>query len=412
MAIALHKHALQMNDTVGSSTEQDAPKSVVSPHGWTLAREALTPQLAAEWDALAAQGVASPYQSRLWVEGFVRHVSFARQDAHVLITMRDGIGVLIGLFPLIMRAGKLGVVASFVGEKHANFHMPLITPELIARLDTKLSHHLLKDMGKLLPSVDAFSFFNQPRTWNGQPTPLACLAAWNGTQPAYGLSLEPDAEAAMTRAMSKHARKNLRGKRRKLDEMGRIWLMRADSAADVARISDAFVQQKTERFSELGIEDPFTETGIMDFLRDGAQGNTPALVWHALMLDERVIATFVGAIDGRRYSGMATSFISDTQIGRYSPGEALVAELIALQAAEQRTVFDLGVGDARYKASFCDMIEPMVETVMPITVRGYGILAMLQLKRMAKQTGIVMQRRNPVMARLLRKLIFRSAQGA
>jgi CelD/BcsL family acetyltransferase involved in cellulose biosynthesis len=412
MAVALQELALQMNDTKGSAQEQRVQTSALSPHGWTLAREAMSPALAAEWDALAAEGVASPYQARGWVDAFIRHVSAAKGDDHAIITVRDEAGMLAGLFPLTLRRGKLGMIACFVGDKHANYHMPLIAPALAARLDTALTRRLMREIGKLMPSVDAFSFFNQPLNWNGKPTPLACLAVWNGTQPAYALRLEPDAESAISRAMSKHARKNLRVKRRKLGEMGRIWLLRAGTEAELERITLAFAVQKTIRFSQLGIDDPFSEPGIMDFLRDVAPDTTQSLVWHALMMDERVIATFVGAIDANRYSGMATSFVDDAQIGRYSPGEALVAELIASQADEARTVFDLGVGDARYKASFCDVREPMVETVLPLTARGYTILAALRLKHLAKQTGMALQERAPGLAKSLRKLISGRSRGA
>jgi CelD/BcsL family acetyltransferase involved in cellulose biosynthesis len=370
--------------------------------GWKAAREVMSAGLAREWDALASSGVASPYQSRRWVEGFIAHAGEAG-DHHALITLRGESGALTGLFPFVLRQGKLGRTASFVGDKHANWHMPLMAPALSASLDTARSHRLLREIGALLPDIDAFTFINQPKSWNGAPAPLACLAAWAGTQPAYGLDISEGGEAAMARAMSKHARKNLRNKRRKLDEMGRLTLLQARSTSEIELVSASFARQKAERFAELGIPDPFAAPGMMDFLRSGAEGEAPALVWHALMLEERPIAVFVGAVDAGRYSGMATSFVADPEIARYSPGEALLAELITAQAQAGRRMFDLGVGEARYKSSFCDLVEPVVETVMPLTARGHAIMAALQMKRMAKQAGIILQRRNPGLARLARR---------
>jgi CelD/BcsL family acetyltransferase involved in cellulose biosynthesis len=400
--------ALQMDETGCAMRDNGTAAQASLWH--SMAQEGLSPSLAREWDMLAAQGVASPYQSRLWVEGFMAHAGQAG-DEHVLITIRDGGGALTGLFPLVLRRGGLGRIASFIGDKHANYHMPLIAPALAASLDTPRSHRLLREMGGLLPDLDAFCFFNQPKTWNATPAPLACLAAWAGTQAAYGLDISEGGEAAMARAMSKHARKNLRNKRRKLEEMGRISLLQARTHTQIDMLSAAFAQQKAERFADLGISDPFAAPGMMKFLRDGAEGETPALVWHALMLDERPIAVFVGTVDAIRYSGMATSFIADPDIARYSPGEALLAELITAQAEAGRRMFDLGVGEARYKTSFCDLVEPVVETVMPMTARGYGVMAALQMKRMAKQAGIILQRRNPALARVARRLLRQGGGG-
>jgi CelD/BcsL family acetyltransferase involved in cellulose biosynthesis len=399
--------ALQMNETDIPVGAQTTAGPALRSH---VAREELSADLAHEWDGLAALGVASPYQSRAWVEGFIAHAADAG-DEHAFITLRDGRGVLTGLFPLVLRQGRTGRTASFIGDKHANWHMPLMTPALAASLDTVGSHRLLREIGALLPGLDAFSFINQPKSWNDVPSPLACLAAWTGTQAAYGLDISEGGEAAMARAMSKHARKNLRNKRRKLDEMGRISLFQARTESEIAKVSAAFSRQKAERFAELGIPDPFAAPGMMEFLRLGAEVDAPALVWHALMLEERPIAVFVGAVDAIRYSGMATSFIAEPEIARYSPGEALLAELITAQASAGRRIFDLGVGEARYKSSFCDRVEPVVETVMPLTARGYGIMAGLQMKRMAKQAGLILQRRNPALARIARRLLRQGGGG-
>jgi CelD/BcsL family acetyltransferase involved in cellulose biosynthesis len=416
MASALPDLALQMENLGGQDAARDqASRIVTTVHGWRLAREILSPSLEAEWDALFARADASPYQRRGWVQGMMRHVGDARGDAHAIITLRGGEGELAGLFPLRVRTARLGCVAGFIGDKHANYQMPLLARQEAARLDARASHRLLKDIGRLLPGVDALSFINQPRKWCDGPGPLACLATWNGTQPAYALSLEPDAETALNRAMSKHARKILRAKRRKLEEMGPIRLLRAQTPEEIDRVIRAFTEQKAQRFADKGIEDPFAEPGVMDFLREAAlppagdaTAGEPAILWHALMLDNRIIATFAGAVDARRYAGMATSFAPDADIARHSPGEVLLAELVAEQAAAGRTMFDLGVGEARYKASFCDLVEVMAETVMPLTARGYVILAALQIKRMARQAGIVIERRNPRLARFIRGVLLRS----
>jgi CelD/BcsL family acetyltransferase involved in cellulose biosynthesis len=401
--------ALQMDETGGHAAP--ASEVALADAPLNVAWEDLTDRLAHEWDALFALGVASPYQSRRWIQSYMAQVGAAQGDTHAFVTLREESGGLAALFPLVLRQTRLGRVASFIGDKHANFHMPLMMRSLSGSLDARRSHALLRDIGRLLPGLDAFSFFNQPKNWNGAPAPLACLAAWTGSQPVYALDISEGGEASMARVMSKHGRKNLRAKRRRLDDMGSIGLHRACTATEIMTLSSAFAAQKSARFADLGISDPFAAPGMMEFLRDAAKGEDPAVVWHALMLDERPIAIFVGAVDSRRYSGMATSFVADPEIAKYSPGEALLAELITDQADSGRAMFDLGVGEARYKASFCDMVEPVLETVMPLSARGHAILAALQLKRMAKQAGIILQNRNPRLARIARRVLRQGGGG-
>jgi CelD/BcsL family acetyltransferase involved in cellulose biosynthesis len=51
---------------------------------------------------------------------------------------------------------------------------------------------------------------------------------------------------------------------------------------------------------------------------------------------------------------MATSFDMASEIAKTSPGEILLVDLIKLKCHAGITVFDLGVGEARYKTTICD----------------------------------------------------------
>lgn len=398
---------LQMNEAgTPAANDRHSPRDA-TPCGWVVACEIPSAELAGEWDALSAEGVASPYQSRSWVMSFLETAAKAAGQEPAIMTVRGADGALLGLFPLVVKTGRMGRIASFVGDKHANYHLPLLKPEFAATLAPRQCQQLMRAMGQQLPGLDAFVFINQPRRWNGIVPPLVALAAWNGAQPAYALSLLPDGEAAMERAMSTHARKAMRNKRRRLEDMGRITLLKAVTSDEINRVAEAFLEQKAARFADLGIADPFAEEGVMTMLTTAAmprEGAEPSILWHALMLDGRIIASFVGAVDKQRYSGMATSFTADEALAKLSPGEALLAELILDQAQSGRQVFDLGVGEARYKTTFCDLSEAMCETVLPITARGYLVLALLQLRRMAKQAAIVFGRRHPTAFRALRRI--------
>ena len=98
---------------------------------------------------------------------------------------------------------------------------------------------------------------------------------------------------------------------------------------------------------------------------------------------------FAGAVDGQRYSGMMTAFDADPVVSRSSPGDILLHHLIADQTARGRRAFDLGVGEARYKANICDETIELGEVTIPVTLRGHlfalGAVAAARLKRRIKR---------------------------
>jgi CelD/BcsL family acetyltransferase involved in cellulose biosynthesis len=87
---------------------------------------------------------------------------------------------------------------------------------------------------------------------------------------------------------------------------------------------------------------------------------------------------------------MFTAFEADPDVARFSPGELLMLEVIRWQCLSGRRVFDLGVGEARYKSSLCDEVEELVDLTLAISVRGHlyaaGAAAFGRAKRVMKQT--------------------------
>jgi CelD/BcsL family acetyltransferase involved in cellulose biosynthesis len=283
-------------------------------------------------------------------------------------------GYMLALLPLVLHR-RFGLVrASFVGAKHANFHMPLLDPAFAASLDADAARALLCAVAASLPGLDAFAFINQPVTWDGQRNPVALVAAQPSPSNAYRLILDADCETALTRAMSAHARKNHRRKRARLAEFGACRTILATTDEERARILEAFLAQKTQRFAQQGLPDAFAGPGIRRFLAEGArpagEAGEPALIFAAHLIDERIVATYIATRHRGRFSGMATSFENDADLQRYSPGEMLLVDLIRLHCAAGYADFDLGVGEAQYKASICNIVDEMVDAVVPVSAAG------------------------------------------
>jgi CelD/BcsL family acetyltransferase involved in cellulose biosynthesis len=87
---------------------------------------------------------------------------------------------------------------------------------------------------------------------------------------------------------------------------------------------------------------------------------------------------------------MFNSIDSSGDINRCSPGELLLAQIIRRQCELGRQVFDLGVGEARYKTALCDEVEDLIDVFVPATARGrlyvMAVQRLVAWKRRLKQT--------------------------
>lgn len=339
------------------------------------------------WRSFEATALVTPYQAYGWMRPFVETVGAAQGLSFRYALLRDAEGALLALLPLVITRRSGARFAEIIGGKHSNYHMGLYVPAFAAGLDAALTARMLSEVGAAVGGLDAMIFVNQPTAWQGIANPPALLASGPSPSRVYKLALAKDGAATLKRSMSNHARKKLRNKRSRFAEFGPSAVNRARTPDEIERVIAAFAAQKTERFREMGVPDPFAEPGIRDFLSRAAVNgeHRPAVELYSLDLAGACVATYVGAVQGSRFSGMATSFDMDSPTIRTSPGELLLAELIEAKGSEGFTLFDLGIGEARYKTTFCDDHDDLVDTFLPLTFRGRFLVATARAKRGLKR---------------------------
>ncbi|WP_457104655.1 GNAT family N-acetyltransferase [Methylobacterium sp. P5_C11] len=367
-------------DMVGSRTAEGLVAEIASD----LA------QAEALWRRLETDpaSLSTPYQRFDWVSAYL-HATQQAGNARIAI-LRDVDGRARILIPLTVQRESGLRVARTVGDTHANYHMPLFATRDAAAIPHGEIVAALIRAGRAA-GIDAYALMHQPRMWEGAANPLA-VGGEPEASDAYGLMLGPDPDATVQRVFSADARKKLRSKEKRLVQgHGAIRYRMAETPEEAARLLAAFYAQKSVRFAGMGISDPYADPAIRSFLTTASSGAAPTLEIHALCLTEsgRVLATFGGAVSDRRFSGMMTAFDADPEIARFSPGDLLLQHLVRDQTARGRQGFDLGVGEARYKASICDETIGLVETIVPVTLRGrtYGTLrrSLTRAKRRIKR---------------------------
>ncbi len=328
------------------------------------------------WADLEASAPGSIYQTRAWLLPWVETLGRKAGIAPLFILARGADHRPLALLSLgITRRGPLRI-ASWLGGSDANFNMALARPDVSwtqAEI-LRLLREAAKACGRDRP--DLFNLANQPFDWGGRTNPLALLPHRPSPSAAFGTTLPADAETLFAAKLSKDTRKKLRKKEAKLAARGPLTHLVAASADQQHRVIETFLSQKLTRFRVQKIVSDFAHAAMRDFIEMASQPRGNAIELHALLTGERIVAIYGGGVHDGQWSGMFNSFDSDGAIAKSSPGDLLLMRIMARACAGGLTRFDLGVGEARYKATLCDERLPLFDAIVTISLRG-GIAARL-----------------------------------
>ena len=341
------------------------------------------------WRELEGKAEASPFQRFAFMASYVRHLSSAGGAEPALVLVRGEDGEAAAILPLerIRRSGI--TLLRGIGGKHASFHLPLATEagEKIIAADPAA---LLRKAAEAAGGADLVTLASQPLQWRGAANPLALPGSTEAASHAYETELPKDAKAFIEARLSSDTRKKLRKKRQALAKLGEVVAARAETPDGVERTLAAFFAQKERRFAAQGIANPFTDGPTQAFLRAACThrgGEAPAIELQALSCGERIVAVFGLATGFSRASGMFTSFDDDPAIARCSPGDLLLSDMVRDLISRGFRHFDLGVGEARYKSSFCASEIRLVDSLLPLTL--YGRLAAAALQTASRMKAVV-----------------------
>ena len=345
------------------------------------------------WRHLERTGICTPYQRFDWIASYATTMAADNGTTVCVLSVQRKGGEPLLFLPLAIQAEHGLRVASPVGGKQANYHCPVMARGVAAALDPETMRRLLCD-GSRRAGIDVFVFQNLPLAWQGERNPLVLAGATPSPSNVPKTDLPAEADALLGQIGTSEARRKLRRKETGLAAMGELTHLIARDPAEIDLILEGFFRQKNERLREMGIASPFDDEASQRFVRSaclsGLADGRPAVELHGLLLDGRVIATYGGAVDERRFSCMFNSFDASPEIARFSPGDILLTRLIRAQCALGRTGLDLGIGEARYKRLFCRDVEELVDVFLPVTMKGrlYGaaLSRYLALKRTVKQT--------------------------
>jgi CelD/BcsL family acetyltransferase involved in cellulose biosynthesis len=361
-----------------------------------------------DWRELEKQASASPYQTYAFARAWMETEGAALRATPLIAVARSPQGEVIALAPLCrFRRGPLSV-AEFIGGRMANYQMGLFRdPENFGREDLEI---LLKSVAKQA-ALDLFLFRHQPFAWRGRPNPFATLPGRPSPSFAFATELVGDFETWTRLHYSTAARKKRRAKTRKLEALGLVSHVRAQSETERRDAIAAFLEQKRARMLELALpnefDQPATRALVADLSGLEGSGGDAGFELHFVRAGERIVSVYAGLLRHGRLSGLLFSHDVAPEVSAASPGEFLIHGLVQDAYARGLESLDFGVGEARYKSEACEIVEPLFDSAFAATLMG-RLGASLYLiarkaKRRIKQTPKLFDRARSVQRWLFRR---------
>jgi CelD/BcsL family acetyltransferase involved in cellulose biosynthesis len=334
------------------------------------------------------------YQRFDFLAAWQRQVGERQNISPFIVVAFDAEQQPLLLLPLALER-RFGVhIATFMGDKHATFNMPLWDAAFAkeanaADLEALLSW--LRDRA----DVDVLALTQQPKRWRDLKNPLALLSHQPSVNSCPVLTIAPG--AAPDALIGNSFRRRLKSKERKLEKLPGYRYGLASTDAEITRLLDWFFRTKPLRMAEQKLPNVFGDPGVESFVREACATKLPAghraIDIHALECDEEVIALFAGVADGERFSIMFNTYTMSDH-ARFSPGLILIRNIVDHYAAQGYRALDLGIGSDDYKRFFCKDDEPILDCFIPLSRRGKGatiaMAALNRAKRLVKQNPVLL----------------------
>jgi Protein involved in cellulose biosynthesis (CelD) len=347
------------------------------------------------WDALEASGHLTVFQSRFFMERFLREIPQAHGGRPVVAVVDDAHGrpLLIAPFVLLRRQGLR--ILELADLDLCDYSAPLLAAG--ARFDAASADMLWRRLLAALPPADAVRMKKMPDMVDSLANPFALLP---GAVPmGVTTTVVPMEGVDITKS---GAYKDAAGKIRKMRKDGTYEFVAASDPDEAAELVDVMIDQRHHRCRELGHISNLDDPRIGGFFRrlaiDGCSDGRVSVT--AIRFNGECVATILGYVYRGRYNGIITAMGGDEH-RRYSPGLCNMVETQAHWKAAGLDTFDIGVGALHYKSRFNGFGLELFEYQQALTLRGHAAA----LDARARRWGRRMLENHPEWNRRIRRLI-------
>ncbi len=338
----------------------------------------------AEWKALQKSGTACIYQNYDWVR--IACNTFEKNNQICIITARNANGLQF-ILPMVLE-GSILKTLRWVGSTHANICSGLYSEAFLKSADEKLMRDIFKIIGKSIKGIAKSKLNNQPMTLKSRPNPMTFLVQQSSVNNMYDMDLREGLDAILDQGSGKRKRKLWRKQNRVAESMGGCELVIPKTNHEIMDALEEFEILKAKRLKELGIKNVFSDQNTVDFLRAMATApvieNGKLFEIFQLKIAGKTRAMYAYGIDGKHCQAYVNAVEYD-DFAEHSPGEMVLYAMIEHLISQGYEKLDLGVGDERYKISWCPGKHRMFDTILPLSVFSIPIVFGVRIKNVVKR---------------------------
>lgn len=332
------------------------------------------------WQQLEAEGIESPGQSldftRAWIEKC--NIPAERQ----LYVTGSFNGKVVALLPLLrQRSGGLNVLTWFSGA-HVGCNAPLIDRAVFAGLSKIARVEFWRKIQRGLTDVDLVRFDAMPDF--GEASPFDGLGTSHPCELLYRAEFDSWEECDSIQR-SRTRRKHDRQQGAKLEAMGEVTFEEVTGGPEADEAVATMFRQKSVRFQEWGVGDPFADPEIQTFYSGmlGRSGTLQARL-HVLRLDGDIVAVRYNLAHGSRDFALISSMSENDDLSPGSPGKQNLLRAQMHMFSTGIKLVDMGAGYSDEKRHWCNVTIPLRNHMLPLTAKGRVAAKLIGWKALAQ----------------------------
>ncbi|HUZ30926.1 MAG TPA: GNAT family N-acetyltransferase [Xanthobacteraceae bacterium] len=335
----------------------------------------------ADWPSIAdaSNVLMHVYQSREFLDVWMNTVGDAHRARSFLVVVKHREHGPIFYLPLVVEKKFNIRLLRFMDAGVADFNAPIVVPgaELARQEFTAVWPMILSR----LPKVDAIDLQKISANVAGIPNPLTYLdCAPHGTS-GHAITLSAISSNLNAPTSVARLRKKLRRDFRRLSQLGETTFLINPSPAEADEIFTTLIKFKRQKYMATTGHDFLAMPGIRRFYREMAAPQHIGGLSHisALTCGGKVVSAHLG------FTGHGCFYYTfpayDPAYRQYSVGHLLLQHLIDQCRADEYETFDLGEGDAPYKAKLATHELPLSDYEHALNAAGLLYLQMRHARR-------------------------------
>jgi CelD/BcsL family acetyltransferase involved in cellulose biosynthesis len=338
----------------------------------------------ADWREIEEQNTACIYQHYDWVRICCETLE---KDHTVFIVMGKNESGAQFILPMAVENGFIKTLR-WIGNTHSNICSGIYSKDFLKTSTPEFLKDLFKLIGSGIGGLCYAQLNNQPKELAGFSNPLLHLPQQQSVNKMYDMNLTHGMDAILDAGNGKRKRKLWRKQNRIAESQGGFEFVIPKTDAEKKEAVEEFFVMKAQRFKDMGIKDVFADANAKQFVFDQAlapeKNGITLYEIYLLKVGGKTRAMYAVGIYGKRCQAYVNA-VSYDEFSSNSPGEMLIYMMVEHLVNKGYETLDLGVGNERYKRSWCPNEYGLFSTIMPLTGASIPFVKAVQMKNSTKR---------------------------